>query len=254
MCFANNWVGWQIVGWLREREEDIAAVVIHPPERQRHVREILKAAGVPREAVFEGSRLAQPEVRDAVLALKPDLGVSLMFGYVLSRELLRGFPAGVINVHPSLLPHNRGAYPNVWSIIEGTPAGVSLHYVDDRLDAGDLIAQRVVAVEPVDTGETLYRRLERASVELFQELWPAIRDGRAPRTPQPAGIGATHRIRDVDAMDRIDVTRQYAAGELLNILRARTFPPFRGAFIEVGGRRVYLSLGLEYGDEEQGRS
>jgi methionyl-tRNA formyltransferase len=136
----------------------------------------------------------------------------------------------------------------VWSIIDHTPAGVTIHYIDSGVDTGDIIAQREVAIEPVDTGETLYRKLERASVELFREQWSLIREGKVIRRPQPDG-GTTHRVRDLQAIDRIDLDGQYAGRKLLDILRARTFSGFSGAYFVENGRRVFVSVKLEYGDD-----
>ena len=115
---------------------------------------------------------------------------------------------------------------------------------------GDIIAQQEVPVEPIDTGETLYRKLERASLTLFQETWPLIKAGRAPRIPQNKGVGTYHRTRDVESIDKIQLDQQYKARDLINILRARTFPPYKGAYFEVGGKRVYMYLRLEYGEED----
>ena len=93
-----------------------------------------------------------------------------MFGYILRPNFLRLIPRGCVNVHPALLPYNRGAYPNVWSIVDGSPAGVTIHFVDEGIDTGDIIAQAQVVIEPVDTGESLYRKLERGAVALFPKL------------------------------------------------------------------------------------
>ena len=151
-------------------------------------------------------------------------------------------------MHPSFLPYNRGQYPNVWSIVEGTPAGVSLHYVDEGIDTGPIIARKEVAVSMVDTGETLYRKLEQAMVELFREAWPKLKAGKAPRIQQGTENVTYHKTRDVEAIDNIELTQSYVARDLINILRARTFPPYRGAYFVHEGRRVYLKLSLE---EEQ---
>src|SRR5690606_31461343 len=143
---------------------------------------------------------------------------------------------------------NRGAHPNVWSIVEGTPAGVTLHHVDDGVDTGDIIAQRRIPVEPTDTGQSLYARLEQASVELFRDTWPAIADGTAPRTPQPAEAGSSHRARDLAQLDEIDLDRTFTARALIDILRARTFPPFEGAHFTVEGRKVGVRISLKQHD------
>lgn len=248
LVFANNKVGWHVVEWLRRQGETLAGLVVHPEQRRRFGPEILAAARLGPEQIFDGSQLDRPEVLAAIADLRPDIGVSAYFGYILRQSLLDLLPAGCVNIHPALLPYNRGANPNVWSIVEGTPAGVTIHYIDRGVDTGDLISQREVAVEPVDTGATLYARLEAASLELFAETWPQLRAGTAPRMPQPSG-GTLHRARDVARIDAIDLDRSYTGRELIDILRARTFPPYPGAYIVRDGRKIFLRLELEYADE-----
>lgn len=254
LVFANNWIGWQGMRCLVECGEEIAGLVLHPPERRRYGSEILETAGLPASRILEAPELHRAQTLETIRGWAPELGVSLLFGYVLRRPVLDLLPGGAINLHPSYLPFNRGAHPNVWSIVEGTPAGVSLHHVSEHMDGGDLIAQRRVPAEPVDTGETLYRRLEREAVALFRDWWPRIAAGEAPRTPQHAGEGTFHRVRDLERLDRIDLDRTYTARELIDLLRARTFPPYDGAWFESGGRKVLLRLQLEYASEESGAS
>ena len=68
-------------------------------------------------------------------------------------------PKGCINFHLSYLPYNRGKKPNVWPIIDGSPAGVTMHYIDNDIDSGSIVAQSEVKVDIVDTGKTLYNKL-----------------------------------------------------------------------------------------------
>ena len=185
----------------------------------------------------------EPATRDAIGALNAEMGISVLFGYILRRSILDLFTRECINIHPALLPYNRGAYPNVWSIVDGTPAGVTLHYIDEHVDTGDIIAQREVLVDAADTGGTLYGKLERAAEALFCETWPLVRSGKAPRIPQGSG-GTYHRVRDAELIDEIDLDRPYKAGDLINILRARSFPPHRGAYFRDGNRKVYIELSL----------
>jgi len=242
-CFVNNRVGWQIVKWLKGRGTDIVGLAIHPKHRLLYGDETLEAAALDPRAVFDGSLLQTESVRDAILALRPDVGVSVYFGYVIKPDLFERFPLGCVNLHAAALPFNRGMHPNVWSIVDRTPAGVTLHYIDREIDRGDIIAQQMVPVEPHDTGETLYRKLEAAAVDLFQTTWPQVEGGTAPRICQPEG-GSYHRRTDVDLIDHIDLDRTYTARALIDIIRARTFPPHRGAYFSTGGRKVYLRLQL----------
>jgi methionyl-tRNA formyltransferase len=252
VLFANNWVGWKVAERIRAAGDEIVAVVAHPAGRRRYGDETLAAAGIDADRVIDGATLRDPGVPERLAALGADFGVSAFFGYILRKPVIDAFASGVVNVHPALLPYNRGSYPNVWSIIEGTPAGVTVHYIDEGVDTGDVIAQREVAVGPTDTGASLYRRLEEASVELFAESWALLREGRAPRSPQPTG-GTSHKIKDVERIDEVDLGRNYTGRELIDLLRARTFPGYRGAYFVKDGRRVYLELSLRYEDEGAGK-
>lgn len=245
----NNWLGLQALRFLREAGDDIVGLALHPPGRRKYADELAAAAGLPVNKILDGSSLNTPEGLAAARALDAEVVVSVLFDFLFRAPFLESFPRGVVNLHPSLLPYNRGQYPNVWSILDGTPAGVTFHYIDAGVDTGDVIAQRPVEVEPTDTGETLYRKLERAGLELFRDAWIPFREGRAPRRPQDGAPGTSHRTADVAAIDEIDLDGTTTARALIDLLRARTFPPYKGAYFRAGGRRVYLRLQLEYGDE-----
>ena len=189
------------------------------------IAEIISAAAVQGSRIFDGAKLKRPESIEAVRVIEADIALSVLFDYIFEPDFIQLFPAGVVNLHPSYLPYNRGQFPNVWSIVEGTPAGATLHYIDAGIDTGDIIAQAHVSVEPVDTGKSLYHKLERASLELFKAQWPMIRSGHPCRKPQSSDSGTYHRSGDVDEVDHIDLEKLYKAGDLINIMRARTFAP-----------------------------
>ena len=246
--FGNNWLGCHVLRWLKEQSEEIVGLVIHPEEKRKYGDEMVKTASLDPSLVLDGSRLREPETLVGIERMRPEIGLSVLFDYILKPELLSILPKGCLNLHPSYLPFNRGQYPNVWSIVEGTPIGVTLHYMDEGVDTGDVVGQQRVLVDTADTGETLYRKLEHAGLELFKRSWPRIRSGDAPRFAQPKG-GTYHRARDVENIDRIELDTTYTARELIDLLRARTFPPYPGAYFEQGGRRIYLRLYLAEADE-----
>lgn len=140
------------------------------------------------------------EVRDARvapsnLAAPPDFIVSHGYRQIVTRDVLALVPNRAINLHISYLPWNRGADPNLWSFIDGTPKGVTIHYMDEGLDTGDIIAQRQVRFASDATLASAYAELQRALLDLFVDQWPIIRDGRCSRRRQPAG-GSAHRLAD----------------------------------------------------------
>ena len=252
LYLANNKLGWKIGQWLKNNTEDeIVGLVLHSESKRKYGAEILNTFNLSDDVIFDGSKLREDETRQAISQLRADIALSIFFGYILKPNFIALFPEGVINLHPSYLPYNRGSYPNVWSIIEETPAGATLHYIDAGIDTGSIIAQKQVEVEPIDTGGTLYSKLEQASYDVFIESWAAIRKEKNPRIKQPLKEGTSHRIKDVQSIDPINLDATYTARQLLNILRARTFPPHRGAyFIAEDGRRVNIRVELEYDDED----
>lgn len=123
--------------------------------------------------------------------------ISYGYRWILRKEILDLFPKRAINMHISYLPYNRGADPNFWSFIEGTPKGVSIHYLDEGVDTGDIIVQKEVSFDSLDT-ETLassYQKLQVEIQNLFFQHWVLIKSQKCDRTPQ-VGTGTTHRVKD----------------------------------------------------------
>jgi pseudaminic acid synthase len=247
---ANNRAGAEILAWLKKQGETIVGLVVHPPGRRKYGHEILSAANLPEERIWCGNALGDIEIIDEIRRLKPDIAISVFFGYIFRKPFLDLFPRGCINLHPAFLPYNRGAYPNVWSIVEGTPAGTTIHYVNEGIDSGKIISQKQIPVHLTDTGETLYHRLESASLELFKETWPEIVSGNIHPSWQNSREGTFHKVQDVESLDEIDPDRSYTANELINILRARTFPPYKGAYIVKDRKKIFLSLQLQEETDE----
>lgn len=248
---ANGELGAKVLRWLVDRGTPPVGLVVHPPEAARSRSEIETISELPPGGRIDAARLRTSDGVDWLRGLRPDWLVSVLFGGILRDAVIGTARLGAVNLHPAFLPYNRGAYPNVWSIVERTPAGVTLHHIAPGapVDSGDIIAQRPVEVLPTDTGATLHRRLEEAAFELFRDSWPLIEKGDPPRRPQPPG-GTTHRRSDVERIDRIDPDAVVRAGDLIDVLRARTFTPYSGAYLDLGGRRIQIKVELAEEVEE----
>ena len=249
LYLGNNRLGYKVLKWLLEQGEEVVGLVMHPSGERSYGKDMLEVAGLEDSRLFDSSTLKDDAVLDRIKELKADVALSVLFGYLLRPEFLSLFEKGVINLHPAFLPYSRGAYPNVWSIVDKMPAGVTLHYIDEGVDTGDIIAQEEVKIEPVDTGKTLYGKLEDAGLELFKKIWPAIKAGVAEKVVQEKTAGTCHRAADIEVIDFIDLDKQYRAGELIDILRARTYSSYKGAYFMVDGRKVYLEIKLTYEED-----
>ena len=91
----------------------------------------------------------------------------------------------IINLHISLLPWNRGAYPNVWSFLEDTPKGVTIYIIDEGVDTGSILAQEEIYIdENIETLRSSYEKLHREIQALFREKWVEIKNRSVKNIPQ----------------------------------------------------------------------
>lgn len=121
--------------------------------------------------------------------------ISYGFRHILHEDVLSLFPNRAVNLHISLLPWNRGADPNLWSFLEGTPKGVTIHRLDHSIDTGDLLLQRKVDIPRYATLRTSYDLLHEAIRSLFRENWLSLKAGSLPSRPQ-TGLSSVHRMKD----------------------------------------------------------
>ena len=97
------------------------------------------------------TRIEAPLITDSECLDNSDFIISYGYRHILKKDILDKFPNMAINLHISLLPWNRGADPNLWSFLEDSPKGVTIHYLDYGIDTGDILAQQKVDYIPEDT-------------------------------------------------------------------------------------------------------
>lgn len=231
---ANNIVGLEVAKFLRH--ENIIGLAIHEPERQLFTNEIKKVIrGVP---ILMGKEINDKKL---ITQLKPNIIICAFWCYILKKEILDIPRFGCINFHPSFLPYNRGMNPNVWPFIEGTPAGATIHYMTEEPNAGDIIIQEKVGVEPIDTAGSLDSKLHCKLVEMFRKVWPLIKESKNLRIKQK-GKGSYYYLKDVEKLD-------FFSGDdmkIINRLRARNFKDRTYAYFVENGKKVKIYLRLKY--------
>ena len=125
------------------------------------------------------------EAVDEVLAFEPDLIITCAYGQIIPKAILDYPRLGCINVHASLLPKLRGGAPIHRCILEGhSKTGITIMYMSEKMDAGDMIMQREIEIENEDTAETLHDKLSILGRDLLLEVLPSIINGTNERTKQ----------------------------------------------------------------------
>jgi methionyl-tRNA formyltransferase len=129
---------------------------------------------------------------------KIDFIVSDRTQFLLGKEIIDFLPKRIINLHPSFLPWGRGYYPNFFSIALGFPHGVSIHFIDEGIDSGDLIAQTRINFSPTDTFRETYYRLRNHMISLFKTVWPELRLGKLEGFSQDLKLGNIFYKKDLE--------------------------------------------------------
>ncbi|MCM3704254.1 MULTISPECIES: methionyl-tRNA formyltransferase [Cytobacillus] len=164
--------GYEVIGVVTQPDRPVGRKkVLTPPP----VKVEAEKQGIP---VFQPEKIRQPDELEKVLALKPDLVVTAAFGQILPKELLDAPKYGCINVHASLLPELRGGAPIHYSILQGKEkTGITIMYMAEKLDAGDILTQVEVPITETDTVGTLHDKLSEAGSKLLSETLPKLLNG-----------------------------------------------------------------------------
>ncbi|TMA23686.1 MAG: formyltransferase [Deltaproteobacteria bacterium] len=224
---------------LLELGVDVALVVTHedaPGERIwfRSVRDLARAARVHTIAPRD---VNAPEPLAIVADTAPGFLFSFYFRQMMKRPLLALAKRGALNLHGSLLPRYRGRAPVNWVLIAGeTETGLTLHYMDEKPDHGDVVAQRAVAIDRDDSALSLTRKLAVAARELLRDAIPKLAAGTAPRIAQDHARASYFRGRRPED-GAIDWSAP--AERVRNLVRAVT-DPWPGAFTSLRSRRLLV--------------
>lgn len=231
---------------------EVAAVVTHrdDPDEEIWWESLAQRAADRGVAVHFAEDVGPPALGRLVAGYAPDFLFSFYFRQLLPAAVLELAPRGALNLHGSLLPKLRGRAPVNWALVHGEErTGVSLHYMVDKPDAGDLVDQEAVDVEPEDTAFSLYGKLETAAARLLDRALPALRDGTARAVPMDLSAGSYFGgRRPQDGLIAWDAD----ARSIYNLVRAVTHP-YPGAFTYLDGRKLAVWWALPCpGDGEPG--
>ena len=162
---------------------EVLAVVTQPDRPKGRSKELMpspvKVCAMQHQIpVLQPERIKRPEAVAELKQYDADLFVVAAFGQILSKEILEMPRLGCINIHASLLPKYRGAAPIQWSIIDGEKeTGVTIMQMNEGLDTGDILTQKIVPITAEDTGESLFDKLCEAGGQLLLETLPKLENG-----------------------------------------------------------------------------
>ena len=216
---------------LSSSEHELVGVVTQPDKpagrAQRieapPIKQALAGRSIP---VLQPARIKSADAVSEIRALAPDVIVVMAYGQILPRSVLEIPRVACLNLHASLLPRHRGAAPVQAAILAGDrESGITVMYMDEGLDTGDILLQSHLEIAANETGGSLHDRLALIAPEALQAALTQLENKSAPRVPQDSSV-ATYAPKLEREHGRIDWSEPAAAIER----KIRAFNPWPGAF------------------------
>ena len=173
-----------------------------------------------------------------IQTLAPDYLFSFYYRHMIPAELLACAKIAALNMHGSLLPKYRGRAPVNWAILHGeTQTGATLHIMEAKPDAGDIVGQSAVPIGPNETATDVFGKVSSAAVDVLTQVLPALVHGRVPRSPNHLSQGSYFGGRKpADGQ----IHWEQSAKQVHDLVRA-VAPPYPGAFTDWQGQRMIVA-------------
>ncbi len=213
----------EVVGVVTQPDKPVGrAQIIEPPP-------IKKALTWPNMPILQPARIKEHQAIEEIRSLEPDVIVVAAYGQILPRDVLEIPKVACLNLHASLLPRWRGAAPIQAAIAAGDrETGITVMYMDEGLDTGDILLQRTIDIRVDESGGSLHDRLANIAPDALLDALRLLGEGNAPRIPQDDTL-AIYAPKLKREHGRIDWSEPADAIER----KIRAFNPWPGAFMKI---------------------
>lgn len=243
VLFASEDVGYEALKFmlLTKRKPKAAIVSINSSiEYNIKINSICEEYNIP----VHSSDIMSELNKDVLYVYEPDLFILAWWPTKIRKDILDIPKLGTLNFHPSRLPYGRGKHPNFWAIVNDTPFGVTIHWATEKLDAGPIAFQERIKVDIDATGEYLHKKAKGSMLYLFQTALPTIWSGEIPKIEQDLDQGDYHEAIDIEDESHIYLDECYTGRYLINLLRARTYPPHPGCWFTHEGKKYEVRISI----------
>ncbi len=249
ILMANDYVGLKISEFLCSNREKIDILVYTDKGNPQYNEIIILNVRSTCQDVLVYKYEDFVDNLDEVRSMSIEYGILAWWPLILPKNLINVTKRGFVNTHPAFLPFNRGKHPYFWCMYEGTSFGVTLHYINEEIDSGRVIARKLIPYTWEDTGESLYLKAREEMINLFCETYPKIKEGSAKEIEVNWNEETFHFGNELEATCHIELDEKYKARDLLNILRGRMFKGKGAAYFLDDGKKYRISVEIESIDD-----
>lgn len=239
---ANHFPGVEVSRFLASSVDDSIHALYLVGKDARFYMETIEAADVATGNIFTGNEI----FRDAehinwFKSQNFDAIICVYWPWILSSDFFSNIPI-TINFHPALLPINRGWFPHVHSIIDGSPIGVTLHKLSDKADTGDIWVQKEITIHETEGAKEIYDRLQIEIIELFKSNWEKITANQIECQKQKECSANYHKKSEINFLDEFDPKENMSFESFIKRLRARSFGKKSFAYYFKDGKKYFVRI------------
>ena len=240
VVFAYHTVGVRCLQALIDGGFEIPLVISHAdnPEENIWFESVAALCQKHQIPILLDPDLHQPDIQAQIARIQPDYLFSFYFRQMIPTQVLALAQLAALNMHGSLLPKYRGRVPVNWAVIHGeTETGATLHVMEVKPDAGDIVSQEVVTIGPDQTAYEVFNEVSLAAVTALQKVLPALIRGQMPRSPNDLSKGSYFGGRKpADGL----IHWESSSADVYNLYRA-VAPPYPGAFTMLGENQLIVT-------------
>jgi len=242
-------IGLRVLTFLLSSEVKPLALLVSDEDRASHSEELIESCSfLDPSDILKGSFFRASEGVSVLEKLDLDYIICVHFPYLMTKPVLSIPRYGVINLHPAFLPFNRGWHTPSWAILDGTPIGATLHFMDEGVDTGDIIYQEQLEILPGDTANTLYEMIKELEFEVFKKSWPQLVSGTYRREKQCQKSGTIHRRKELfsKSIQEIDLYTPIHPKDFIRKLRGLTTNRIEeAAYFEIENKRYRVQITIQ---------
>ncbi len=249
VLFFDYHLGFKLAKFLKYKKENVVGLVFDNktkvPFNEDYKNKIKNLFKLQKNNIFEWSELNKKKNFEKLKKLNSDFFICVNFPKILNQKII-SCAKNSINLHLSYLPFNRGKNPNVWSIIESTPCGATIHKIDEKIDTGKIYVRKKIVPSFIDTAESTYLKCNDAAYDLFKKYWDKIKKNKIKPIKQNNNLKTFHLSKDFKKLGYINLNKKYKAKDLINLLRAKTFKSFDSAYFFHKNKKIEVRVKLNF--------
>jgi methionyl-tRNA formyltransferase len=239
---ANHFPGVEISRFLASSREDSIHALYLVGEDSKFYDDTVQSSGVVNGNIFTGKDVFRDADHINWFKLQNfDAIICVYWPWILSSDFFSNIPI-TINFHPALLPVNRGWFPHVHSIIDGSQLGVTLHKLSEKADTGEIWVQKEIKVLETEDAKEIYDRLQTEIIELFKNNWEKITANQIECQKQNECSANYHKKSEINFLDEFDPKENMSFDSFIKRLRARSFGKRSFAYYFKDGKKYFVRI------------